>query len=647
MNSSADPTFASSNTKGQIHVALVYLWRFVVPYRGKFFLGILLLLFAVPLGQFAIFLTRDVTNNALTAVQLSSTERWETVIRVISIQFCFWLASNLLSVWREVLEWYTSMKSTFDLRIKFYKHLQRLPMSFLSKRSPGEHLYRSTADMVSMFKIGNRIETVTPAGQMPPDSKEVQLSYHYSNDVDPFDPGVMGMITRSMPLFIETLYALGWGAALLFLIDPFLSVCLIAYIIPFSAISYFSFNRVQHAAFKFKANTEIETGVLRDSIAGMRVLKSLGRTRFQLGNYFHAAGQARTAGVNMAWQLVLTQNVLQQGMRWIFTASLYLYLALRIVKGQATIGDWVATALLIEATQMPLQNFVQLLQLLKMQAVPASRIVETMQIEPTLVDKPNAFHLSDFEGKITFENVEFAYEAGRPALANLSLNIEPGEYIGIVGPSGAGKSSLANLALRLYAPDSGRVMIDGHDLSDIELQSYLDHVGTVPQTTYLYSGTVRDNILFGNPYASDEDLGEAVVRSGLESYVTRHLDGLESWIEDDSNLSGGERQRIGIARALVRNAKILILDEATGSLDPATEQTVLETIETVRLGRTVISIAHRLKAVAPCDRIYVLNEGCVVQQGTHNSLIAEPGLYQELWNQQSEQSGGATGAAND
>ncbi len=504
MNLSADPTIASSNTKGQVQVALAYLWRFVIPYRGKFFLGIILLLLAVPLGQFAIFLTRDVTNNALTAVQLSSSERWETVIRVISIQFCFWLASNLLSVWREVLEWYTSMKSTFDLRVKFYKHLQRLPMSFLSKRSPGEHLYRSTADMVSMFKIGNRIETVTPAGQMPPDSKEVQLSYHYSNDVDPFDPGVMGMITRSMPLFIETLYALGWGAALLYLIDPFLSVCLILYIIPFSGISYFSFNRVQNAAFRFKANTEIETGVLRDSIAGMRVLKSLGRTRFQLGRYFHAAGNARTAGVNMAWQLVLTQNILQQGMRWLFTASLYLYLALRIVKGQATIGDWVATALLIEATQMPLQNFIQLLQLLKMQAVPAFRIVETMQIEPTLVDKPNAFRLDDLEGKITLENVEFAYEPGRLALANLSLKIQPGEYIGIVGPSGAGKSSLANLALRLYAPDSGRVLIDGHDLSDIELQSYLDQVGTVPQTTYLYSGTVRDNILFGNPYASDE-----------------------------------------------------------------------------------------------------------------------------------------------
>jgi|CXWL01.1.fsa_nt_gi subfamily B ATP-binding cassette protein MsbA len=637
MISAIDSQFRQNESKVQISVALKYLWRFVSPYQGKFILGIILLLLAVPLGQFAIFLTRDVTNNALTAVQLSSNERWETVIRVISIQFCFWLASNLLSVWREVLEWYTSMKSTFDLRIKFYKHLQQLPMSFLSKRTPGEHLYRSTADMVSMFKIGNRIETVTPAGQMPPDSKEVQLSYHYSNDVDPFDPGVMGMITRSMPLFVETLYSLGWGAALLYLIDPLLSICLVLYIIPFSMISYFSFNRVQNAAFRFKANTEIETGVLRDSIAGMRVLKSLGRTRFQLSRYFRAAAKARSAGVNMAWQLVLTQNILQQGMRWLFTASLYLYLAYRIVNGQATIGDWVATALLIEATQMPLQNFVQLLQLLKMQAVPASRIVETMQIEPTLVDKPDAISLAELKGEISFENVDFSYEEGRPALSNLSFTIQTGAYIGIVGPSGAGKSSVANLALRLYAPDSGRVLVDGKDLNNIRLQSYLDQVGTVPQTTYLYSGTVRDNILFGNPYASDSELELAVAQSGLESYVTRHCDGLDSWIEDDANLSGGERQRIGIARALVRNAKLLVLDEATGSLDPATEQTVLETIETVRKDRTVISIAHRLKAVVPCDQIYVLDQGQIVQQGTHTSLISEPGLYKELWSQQSEE----------
>lgn len=632
-DSAAALSSARPQGPGAIH-SLRYLWRFVHPYRGKFVLGLCLLFLAVPLGQFALFLTRDVTNQALTAVQLPSDERWAIVLRVIGLQFVFWLASNVLSVWREVIEWYTSMKSTFDLRIAFYRHLQKLPMSFLSKRTPGEHLYRSTADMVSMFAIGNRIETVTPAGQMPPESKEVRLTYYYSNDVDPYDPGVMGMITRSIPLFLETLYALGWGAALLWLIDPVLAMSLLAYIVPFSTISYLSFSQSQKAALRFKAKTEAETGVLRDSIAGLRVLKALGRTRHQLGNYFHAARIARTSGVGLVWSMVLTQNILQQGMRWAFTASLYLYQAHRILLGQATLGDWIATALLIEAAQMPLQNFVQLLQLLKMQAVPASRIVETLQVEPTLLDKPVPVRIGEVIGSIGFENVTFSYNEGRPALHDVSLDIQPGEYVGIVGPSGAGKSSLVNLILRLYAADSGRVLIEGHDVLDIELQSFLDQVGTVPQTTYLYAGTIRENILFGNPFATDEEVDTAVKMAGLSPYVERHELGLETLVEEGSTVSGGERQRIGIARALVRNPRLFLLDEATGSLDPATEQTVLETVEHLRKGRTVVTIAHRLKAVVPCDRILVLDAGRIVQQGTHDQLVGVPGLYQDLWRRQ-------------
>jgi ABC-type multidrug transport system fused ATPase/permease subunit len=329
--------------------------------------------------------------------------------------------------------------------------------------------------------------------------------------------------------------------------------------------------------------------------------------------------------------------VFQQGLRWSFTAGIYLYQARRIVMGQATLGDWVATALLIEAAQMPLQNCVQLLQLLKMQAVPASRIVETLREEPTLVDQPDAIPIDDLQGDLKFENVDFSYEPGRPALNGISLHVKPGEYVGIVGPSGAGKSSLANLSLRLYSPDSGRVLIDGHDILNIELQSYLEQVGVVPQTTYLYAGTVRDNILMGNPFASDAEIEKAVLLAGLKPYVERRELGLDTEIEDGANVSGGERQRIGIARALVRDPRVFILDEMTGSLDPATEQTVLETIQSIREGKTVLTIAHRLKAVEECDRIVVLEAGRIVQEGPHAQLIEEEGLYQALWRNQLEE----------
>ncbi|MFM9873000.1 MAG: ABC transporter ATP-binding protein [Fimbriimonadaceae bacterium] len=627
--STTEKTGDSSRIFGQ-------LWAIVKPYQGKFILSICFLLLAVPLGQFAIFLTRDVTNQALNTTSFTIDERWDAVIRIIILQAGFWLASTLLSTWREVLEWYVSMRSTLDLRLKYYRHLHSLPMSFLGQYGPGAHLYRSTADMVSLFRVGNRVETSTPAGQMPPESKEVQTSYYYSNDVDPYDPGVMGIITRSMPLFVETIYAMGWGIALLYLIDPMLSLFLVCYIVPFSIVSYFAFNRVRAAAFDFKDGVENESKVLRDSISGLRTMKAFGRTSLQLKKYFLAAGQARRNGIRMYGELVKAQNILQQFMRWSFTSIVYIYLARKIVIGQATIGDWVATALLIESAQMPLQNFVQLTQLLKMQLVPIRRIFATLDTEPRLLDKQDARVLDGIDGALDFKDLTFSYVEGEPVIHGLTLAVKPGEYLGIVGPSGAGKSSLVSLALRLYGPDTGSVFVDGNDLADIQLKSYLKRVASVPQSTYLYAGTIAENVLFGNPDATPEELQLALDQSGASAFLSQHVDGAETMISESAPISGGERQRIGIARALIRDPKILFLDEATASLDPVTEDGVLQTIQKIRPGRTVITIAHRLKAVTQCDRIIVLSEGRIVQEGSHAELLAVDGLYKELWAQQWE-----------
>lgn len=616
------------------------LWMIVRPYRGKFFLAICFLFLAIPLSQFALFLTRDVTNQALNASSLTIQERWDTVLRIVGLQAIFWLASSVLSTWREVLEWFVSMRATFDLRLKFYRHLHSLPLSFLTQFTPGAHLYRSTADMVSMFRVGNRVETSTPAGQMPPESKEVQMTYWYSNDVDPYDPGVMGIVARSVPLFIETLYALGWGMFLLSLIDPVLSLMLLAYIVPFATVSYFAFNRVRHAAFEFKDGIENEAATLRDSVAGLRTIKAFGRTAQQMRKYFVAAGGARRKGVTLGIELVKAQNLKQQGMRWIFTFTVYIYLANRIVQGQATIGDWVATALLIEAAQMPLQNFVQLTQLFKMQLVPIRRIFATLATEPTLVDPPGAPELPPIRGELSFDRVEFAYQPGVPVIRGLDLTVKPGEYLGIVGPSGAGKSSLVNLALRLYGTDFGHVRVDGHDVREIQLASYLAQVATVPQSTFLYTGTIAENVGFGNPEATEDEIRRALDLAGATPFLALRPQGIHTEVAETAPISGGERQRIGLARALVRNPKILFLDEATAALDPATEDAVLSTIQGLRGDRTIVTIAHRLKAVTACDRIIVLDQGQIVQSGTHEELVSQPGLYQQLWRQQWEEIAG-------
>lgn len=628
-----DPS-ASANisTKEAIQI-LKRFWVYVKPYKGKFFLTICLLFLAVPLAQFSLFLTRDVTNQALTATHLSADERWATVIRIVTLQAIFFLNSAILSTWREVLEWYGAMRATFDLRLAFYRHLHRLPLSFLSRRLPGEHLFRSTADMVSVFRIANRPAVPTASGQAPPESKEVAMAI-YSNDVDPYDPGLMGMIVRTVPMMVETLYSLAWGCVLLFLIDPWLSVGLIVYIIPFSLVSIALFKKVRKTAFDFKERTEVETGVLRDSIAGLRTLKSFGRLKFQLNKYMNSVSQARRRGIQQISEMVLTQNVAQMSMKWAFSMTIYVYVTFQVMQGNATIGDWVATFLLIEAAQAPIENFVQLTQLIKMQLVPAQRVLETMDAEPLLEDKPGAPAMPPLAGEIKFENVEFAYTQDRPALDSLSFEIDANSYVGIVGPSGAGKSSLINLLLRLYRPQSGRVLVDGHDVSEIKLQSLIDQVGTVPQSTYLYTGTVMDNIMFGDPRAGEERLAVAIAQSGVDRFVARFPEGLETELGEGATISGGERQRIGIARALIRDPKILILDEATANLDPETEEAVLQSIDKIRGDRTILSVAHRLKAVMRCDKIIVLDGGRVSQIGTHAELVSQPGIYQRLWQEQ-------------
>lgn len=611
-------------------------WTFVKPYRGKFFLTIGLLLCSVPLSQFALFLTRDVTNQALLATGLSADERWSTVITIVGIQAIFFLTSAFLGTWREVLEWYGSMRATFDVRLAFYKHLHKLPLAFLNRRLPGEHLFRSTTDMVSVFRIANRPASPTASGQSPPDSKEVAMAV-YSNDVDPYDPGMMGMIVRTMPFMAETLYSLGWGLVLLFLIDPVLTLFLAAYVVPFTLVSNHLFNKVRKTAFAYKEASEAETGSLRDSIAGLRTLKAMGRTKWQKQRYFATVINARRRAIQQIVGMVTTQNGAQMGMKWLFSISVYVYLTYRVMEGQATLGDWVAAFLLIEAAQGPLENFIQLLQLIKMQLVPAQRILETLDEEPKIQDRPGAPKIGPISGKIEFKDVHFSYVEGRPALQGVNFTINPGEYLGVVGPSGAGKSSVLALMLRLYLPNSGRIEFDGKDVQEVQIQSLLDQIGTVPQTTLLYSGTLEDNVFFGNPHATEEEYQNALKLSGVAAFANRMPNGMLTDAAEGASISGGEKQRIGIARALIRSPKILFLDEATANLDPETEEAVLESIKGLRAGRTIVSIAHRLKAVVPCDKIIVLNQGSIVQAGTHNELVAQPGLYRDLWLEQSEE----------
>lgn len=582
---------------------LVRFWAFVRPYRARFFLAIGLMLLAIPLSQFAVFLTRDVVDRALLATNLPAAQRWDTVLKIVGLQAAFWLASSLLATHREVLTWYVSMRSTFDLRLKFYRHLLRLPIGWIRRRPPGEHLYRATVDIGSPW-------------------------------ADPFDPGLTGVIVRQIPELIGALYTVGWGAVLLWLIDPCIAIVLLIYIVPFFCIANYLYGKQREAEFGIRLRAQDELAVLRDSIAGLRTIKSWGRNAYQRLRYAKAAVRTRRQEFRfLAWR-IFTSEIGIWGARYGFTIGVTIYLAVRVLQGEATIGDWFVTFALIESLQAPLETVVQLTQRMRIQLVPAQRVLETLDAVPTLADPPDAIPLTKIRGAIAFEDVVLRYNDGKAALDGVSLRIAPGERVGVVGPSGAGKSSLVTALLRQVPLERGSVRVDDVSVDQVQLATLLHQVGIVPQQTYLFDGTLEDNIRLTQWDADPESFTWTCRQAQVDAFANLRPEGYHMPLGEGATISGGERQRVGIARALLRDPRILILDEATASLDPETENEILNTLSRVAQGRTTLVIAHRLKAVRDCDRILVMSEGKIVEQGTHEDLVALNGLYAALWRAQ-------------
>lgn len=613
---------------GEYVRVLRWVWQYIRPYRSKFFLAIFFVLITVPLTQLAIFLTRDVANKALLAVGETVDSRWSTVLTLVGIQAAFLFASSIFWIIREVLEWYCSMRASYDMRLAYFKHLLRLPLDFLRQRPPGEHLYRATIDFYSTSN---------------------STGYYQVSNQDGYDPGVAGLVVRQVPLLIETVYSLGWGAALLTLIDPVLGIALMAYAIPYNIAAWRMYSKIRGTQFSLRDGAEQEAAVLRDSVAGLRTIKSYGRTASQRAKFISSAIAMRRENIRLLAQVVLSEHVVLWLIRWVFNCSVYVYMTLQVMNGQATIGDWLATMLLVAAlvksdldgvdpdaptASKPMEKVVQILQRVRVDLVPAQRILETMEQPTGFEDRPEAKRLEQLDGAIELVDVGLEYIPGSPVLKNISLSVKPGEFVAFVGPSGAGKSSILALILRLYPPTTGKVLIDGHDLQDIALEPILRQIGVVPQSTYIYDGTIAENIRFGNPRSSDSEVDEVAMQTGMEAFLSRQRFGLDTVIGEGAMISGGEKQRLGVARALIRNPKVMIFDEATANLDPISESEITRLMAQVREGRTVLCVAHRLKTVAGCDRLIVMKDGQIEAVGPHAELLLSSDTYRELWEQQ-------------
>jgi subfamily B ATP-binding cassette protein MsbA len=307
-----------------------------------------------------------------------------------------------------------------------------------------------------------------------------------------------------------------------------------------------------------------------------------------------------------------------------------------VLKGAMSVGSLTVFLWYMNKFFSPVQDLAKMTSNIAQATVALERIQAILDTEIVVVEKPNAVSPGKFSESIVFDEVSFAYHADAPVLREISFRISCGQQIGICGPTGCGKSTVLSLIARFYDTTGGQIFVDGKDITDLTLDGLRSQIGFVLQDTVLFYGSIRENIAYGRPEATEEEIMEAAKLANAHEFISRMPHGYDTLVgERGLTLSGGQRQRVGIARAVVRNSPILILDEPTAALDPEAEKIVMEALEKLMEGRTVITIAHRLSTLCDADKILVLREGHVAEEGTHDELMDKNGMYAELYKAQS------------
>lgn len=374
------------------------------------------------------------------------------------------------------------------------------------------------------------------------------------------------------------------------------------------------------------------TSLLQESISGVRVVKSFAREDYEIKRFQNQNDlnfRANMKSVQLSSLLTPTVEFLAA----VIVAVILWFGGYQVVNGALTAGALVAFLTYAVNLANPVKRISRVYGTINKAMAAAERVFNVLDTQEILKDKPGAIDLPKISGTVNFDHVSFGYKEGVNVLHDLTLEAKPGQVIAFVGPSGAGKSTIANLIPRFYDVTAGAIRIDGIDIRDVKIKSLREQIGVVPQETILFSGSVKDNIRYGRLEATDEEIIEAAKAANAHNFIMNLADGYETKIgERGITLSGGQRQRIAIARAILKNPRILILDEATSALDTESEEIVQEALDKLMIGRTSFVIAHRLSTIIHADKIIVLENGRVCESGTHQELMQTGGLYSHLYN---------------
>ena len=421
------------------------------------------------------------------------------------------------------------------------------------------------------------------------------------------------------------MFAMEWRLALVLLLT--LPACLV--------FTFAQRVNMKHANIEVKKKTADINAAIESSISGVRTAKAFANEEQELEKFDHANDLFRGSKINY----YKTMGTYMSGMEFTTGIAPVIVIAaggLLIMNGRMDYIDLITFTLYVNAFISPLRRLTMLAELYMQGLAGFTRFVDIMRTQPDIKDAENPQELENVEGRVSFENVGFHYSNEIPVLENINLEIKEGECIAVVGPSGGGKTTLCQLLPRFYDVCAGSIKVDGKDIREVSQSSLRRNIGIIQQDVFMFAGTIKDNIRYGRPDASDEEIIEAAKKAEIHNEIMEMPQGYDSQIgERGVMLSGGQKQRISIARVFLKNPRILILDEATSALDTVTEQHIQQALDELSQGRTTLIIAHRLSTIKDADRIVVINDEHIVEQGSHEELMAADGVYAQLCRAQS------------
>ena len=578
---------------------LTRIFSYLKPYTPQ----LLLVLACIAVSSACSLLPSILTGNIVDVLTGKDLGGWfgggiSALVRLILLSLALHFFSNLLGVGESYLNTWISQHISFDMRNQMYSHLQKMSQRFFTSANQGDIITRMTSDI-------SGVESV--------------ISGTFTSILS----NVITLVVAVIAMFRKS-----WIMALVGII-----------VVPlFTLPTRMAGKKRWKLAGEAQACNDEINGILNEtlSVSGLLLVKLFGREEKEFSRYQDANGRMIRLNIRerMAgrWFFMLLSTLTTIG-------PMLLYLVGGILMMQygseLTVGDITVLVALLGRMYGPVNSLLNIqVDWIRSMAM-FSRIFEYYDMKPEIEDRPGARELTGAKGEVRFEHVDFSYDGERQILKDISFELKSGDCIAIVGPSGSGKSTIVNLIPRLWDVSGGRVTFDGADVRDWTLHSLRDEIGVVTQETYLFNGSIRDNLLYAKPEATEEEMIEACRKANIYDFIERQPEGLDTLVGNRGlKLSGGEKQRISIARVLLKDPALLIFDEATSALDSISEAAIQAAIDPLIEERTSILIAHRLSTILAADEILVVRDGRIVERGTHQELVHAGGTYQELYETQ-------------